>query len=396
MGSKIAIDPSNILISIYDMVSYAEHFSEEECNIIENTFRSMARYQDPELSMTYFHNFLLEEHFELLTCPNCHETCLFKWLALGYHKHSVCGYKWMETPWRTLWENIKRLFGPTKFEVKGITALSLLALPLQFIVYFVRERSKARGEIRGTDQLHNHLKQTNQIVDIGAGASLTLVMIHPGTFMMGGEEQRPDEQLPAHRVSFDRGFWLGKYPVTQTQYRAVTGLCPSKHEGDDHPVENLSWEEAQAFLDALNKLEDTSGGEFRFPTEAEWEYACRAGNTGRYCFGNDESALCDYAWFGEGIRDGRTHPVGKQKPNVWGLHDMHGNVGEWCADEWHDNYVGAPCNGSARQDGDGDRIVRGGHFLSSAESCRSAARDGREPNGQFEFVGFRIARTTNN
>jgi formylglycine-generating enzyme required for sulfatase activity len=160
-------------------------------------------------------------------------------------------------------------------------------------------------------------------------------------------------------------------------------------------VENLSCEDAQAFLDALNKLEDASGGEFRFPTEAEWEYACRAGSTGHYCFGNDETALNDYAWFYNGVKDESTHPVGQKKPNSWGLYDMHGNVSEWCADEWHHNYTGAPCNGSAWQDGDGDRIARGGHFSSSAISCRSASRDGREPNRRFEFVGLRVARTAN-
>ncbi len=413
MSKKIDIDPNDIYISTMTMVQYAEHFSEEECKIIESTYRSMSNIEDPGVSLAYFNKFLYEEHFELLTCPNCGETCYFKWRFLGYHKHSDCGHSWMETPWRSLWEKIKRLLGPLKGEVKFFTALSLLALPLQLIVYLISSRSKAQDENRENEpQPVQPGKVVEQIVELGAGVSLTLVKIPSGSFVMGGEDQNsnPDEELPAHRVSFDRGFWLGKCQVTQAQYRAVTGSSPSKHVGDDHPVENLSWEEAQAFFDALNKLAGTTDGAFRLPTEAEWEYACRAGNTGYCCFGNNVAVLSDYAWYDKDRPNGdlsglkysldkkphrylSTHPVGQKKANAWGLHDMHGNVSEWCADEWHDNYEGAPSDGRAWENGDGDRIVRGGHFRTSAVGCRSACRDGREPNGRFEFVGLRVART---
>ncbi len=396
MSKKIDIDPNDIYMSTYHMVSYAEHFSEEDYNIIENTYKSLSNIEDPGVSIAVFHKFLYEENFELLTCPNCYETCYFKWLFLGWHKHSDCGHKWMETPWRILWGKIKRIFGPLKGDIKLGVVLSLLALPLHIIVYLISGRSKAKGEIQKKEsQPLQKYEPIEQIVDLGDTVSLTIIKIPIGDFVMGGKiKYSPSEQLPAHKVSFRQGFWLGKYPVTQAQYRAVTGSSPSKYGGDDLPVENLTWEEAQAFLDALNKRLYSLEEKFRFPTEAEWEYACRAGNTGHYCFGDEEAMLKEYAWFDELVKDA-TYPIGTKKPNAWGLHDMHGNVGEWCADEWHDNYEGAPQDGSAWQNGDGDRIVRGGHFTSSAESCRSANRDGREPYRRFEFVGLRIARTAN-
>ena len=141
MSKTIKINPNDIFGSTHSMVSYADHFSQEEYEQIEGIYRSMSQIQDPGLSMAIFESLLYEEHFEPLVCPNCGQPGLFKWLVLGYHKHPECGHRWIESPW----ENIKRLFGPTKFEVKATNLLSSLLLPLQFIVYYAGGRSSSKN-----------------------------------------------------------------------------------------------------------------------------------------------------------------------------------------------------------------------------------------------------------
>ncbi|HMW02914.1 MAG TPA: formylglycine-generating enzyme family protein, partial [Acidobacteriota bacterium] len=188
--------------------------------------------------------------------------------------------------------------------------------------------------------------------------------------------------------------------VTQKQWLAVMGQNPSNFNGDNLPVEQVSWEAAVEFLRRLN----ASGGKFlyRLPTEAEWEYACRAGTTTRYSFGDDEKLLGEYAWyddnsavddgFSEDIAESSTQPVGKKKPNAWGLHDMHGNVWEWCLDWYHDTYQGAPPDNRPWDDGTSHqyRVVRGGSWLDSARYCRSARRRNVAPQIGLSAVGFRV------
>ncbi len=181
-----------------------------------------------------------------------------------------------------------------------------------------------------------------------------MVVIPAGNFLMGGNERNGEK--PVHRVELE-SFAIGKYPVTQKQWQAVMGNNPSYFDAvDDCPVEQVSWDDAQEFIKKLNAL---TGQEYRLPTEAEWEYACRAGSTGRWCFGDDKSLLEQYAFIGKNS-DGTTHPVGKKKANAFGLHDMHGNVWEWVQDRWHDNYEGAPADGGEWVKGGGEiaRISR--------------------------------------
>ncbi|MEY4565224.1 MAG: Serine/threonine-protein kinase PrkC, partial [Planctomycetota bacterium] len=165
-------------------------------------------------------------------------------------------------------------------------------------------------------------------------------LIKPGTFRMGSPESESGRRGHEHhhQVTLTRPYYLGVYPVTQEEYERVMGSNPSYFKGKRHPVENVSWEDAMAFLSKLNTLasEKSLGGSYRLPTEAEWEYACRAGTTTAYSFGDSESELEKYGWYDENSGY-TTHPVGEKLPNGWGLYDMHGNVWEWCAD-WYGAY----------------------------------------------------------
>ena len=169
-------------------------------------------------------------------------------------------------------------------------------------------------------------------------------------------------------------FYLGKYLVTQEQWEAVMGNNPSRFKGPKNPVETVSWDDCQQFLDKLNAKVGVRGGKFQLPTEAQWEYACRAGSTTTYCFGDDESGLGEYAWYATNS-GGRTHPVGEKKPNAWGLYDMHGNVWEWCQD-WYDGsyYANSPTDDPTGPTTGSSRVFRGGSWRERARGCRSALR----------------------
>ena len=211
-----------------------------------------------------------------------------------------------------------------------------------------------------------------------------------GEFQMGSTNDR-DEQ-PVTQVHISRGFGLGKHEVTQGLWQAVMGNNPSNFDkcGSDCPVEAVSWEEVQAFIRRLNQLEQGQGTgyEYRLPTEAEWEYAARAGTSGeRYVPGLD---LDKAAWY-EGNSGNRTHPVGQKQPNRWRLHDMLGNVGEWVQD-WHGTYPGGTVTDPTGPGAGSDRVVRGCSWANSLRLCRSAYRVWTEPQRRFPDVGFRLLR----
>ncbi|MCK5341968.1 MAG: SUMF1/EgtB/PvdO family nonheme iron enzyme, partial [Candidatus Heimdallarchaeota archaeon] len=215
--------------------------------------------------------------------------------------------------------------------------------------------------------------------------------IEVGEFMMGSpkyEEGRIDNEGAAHKVTISKPFDLGTYPVTQREWKAVMGNNPSVFKGDDLPVENVSWNDVQEFIIRLNNKEGTE--RYRLPSEAEWEYACRAGETKQYSFGDGESMLGEYAWYNDNSGS-KTHPVGQKKSNKWGLYDMHGNVWEWVQDKWHDNYKGSPTNGSVWESGVG-RVFRGGSWKNGAKDCRSSIRDRYDPGIRRGNLGFRLLR----
>ena len=232
------------------------------------------------------------------------------------------------------------------------------------------------------------IEEPAKLAKQGNSIGMKFTLIPAGEFYMGSEES--DDEKPVHKVKIKNPVYLGTYPVTQAEWKAVMGHNSSDFKGDDLPVEQVSWDDVQEFIKKLNEKEGTN--KYRLPSEAEWEYACRAGTTTRYSFGDDESKLCDYGWYDDNS-DGKTHPVGQKKPNSWGLYEVHGNVWEWVQDEWHGGYDGAPADGSAWDVGDGaDRVVRGGCWRFSTGDCRSALRFYRGSGSRYNYLGFRLLK----
>ena len=230
--------------------------------------------------------------------------------------------------------------------------------------------------------------ERSMLVEIGNGVKVAMVLVPAGTFAMG--EDKGGTDYPMHRVTISKPFWLGKYEVTHKQWAAVMGSYPSEFDGNvERPANEVSWADCQAFIRKLNAL---TRMHFRLPTEAEWEYACRAGTSDAFA-----GELSQIAWTRENTAlSGQVLPlpVGLKKPNSWGLHDMHGNVWEWCEDRYDENYYQrsperdppGPANGPAR-------VLRGGCWLSFQQYCGSAYRYSLPPTDRVPIVGFRLVRT---
>ena len=246
------------------------------------------------------------------------------------------------------------------------------------------EESRVLENFRNSDNPENYTKSSTDI---------EFALIPAGEFEMGSPSKEKnifDYEFPAHKVIIKNSFYLGKSSVTQKQWKKIMGKNPSHFKGEDRPVEMVSWKEVQKFVQKLNAKESTD--KYRLPSEAEWEYACRAGTQTRYYFGDDESKLNEYAWYAANS-DRETHSIGQNKPNPWGLYDMHGNVWEWVQDDWHENYNGAPSDGSVWEDGNSScRVSRGGSWYCDASLCRSASRFRRDPENRISNLGFRLLR----
>ncbi|QCS49466.1 serine/threonine protein kinase [Picosynechococcus sp. PCC 11901] len=269
--------------------------------------------------------------------------------------------------------------------------------------------------------------------DLGNGVKLEMILIPAGSFMMGTpydeitklcKEYSSDgirRESPQHRVTIPKPFYMGKFLVTQGQWQAVMGENPSYFKnGDNYPVDSVSWNDCQKFIKKLNKK---TKKRYRLLSEAEWEYACRAGSSTKYCFGNEDRELRDYAWFGDNSGDQildslgiwqkhtegslywdeinsnncRSHPVGRKKPNQFGLYDMHGNLWEWCADAWHESYKDKPKEAKENDSitwSSSDkklRVLRGGSWDFIPGGCRSATRLNDFPGSSYRYWGFRVA-----
>jgi len=233
---------------------------------------------------------------------------------------------------------------------------------------------------------------------------LEMVWIPAGSFQMGrypGEQDSYDSEDPQHPVTLSSGFWLGKYELTKAQWTAVMGTTPWSGQSyvldhPDSPAVYVSWNDAQSFISALNTY---TGLTFRLPSEAQWEYACRAGTTTRFYWGNDPSYadINDYAWWEDNAGDvgeRYAHVVGLKLSNAFGLYDMSGNVFEWCEDDWHDGYGGAPADGSPWVDSPRGSylVMRGGGWYDDGYDCRSALRYDYYLSSTSYSLGFRLAR----
>jgi formylglycine-generating enzyme required for sulfatase activity len=243
-----------------------------------------------------------------------------------------------------------------------------------------------------------------KITELTNSIGMKLVRIPAGTFQMGSpiEEYGAISNEEQYTVKISNAFYLGKFEVTQGQYAKVMGLNPSyfqkrvirKTDSSMYPVDSLYVDFAVEFCNRLSEMpeEKRAGRSYRLPTEAEWEYACRAGSTTAYSFGDDASSLDKFAWFKENS-DGQTHPVGSKEPNAWGLYDMHGNVWEWCADRYGEYPRGMAIDPISPQSKKYP-ISRGGNFDSLPIFCRSAYRgDNLTSSRTYEYCGFRVLLT---
>jgi formylglycine-generating enzyme required for sulfatase activity len=276
--------------------------------------------------------------------------------------------------------------------------------PLRRKVAKVLKQRRATLQRLRREQAVHHESELPATVSFSlrGGVALKLVRVPAGEFLMGSSAARDEgNEVPQHLVRFERPFYIGQFPVTQAQWEAVMGNNPSHHKGSgDLPIDRVSWFDCQAFCDALCKQQRRV---FRLPSEAEWEYACRAGTTTTFAFGDTlspkQANFVPYArLFGKPPTDeagyvremellaatpenrvqgkARPTPVGSYPPNAWGIYDMHGNVDEWCDDAWHPNYLGAPVNGTAWMDGADEaiRVLRGGWCAATEFVCTSSAR----------------------
>jgi formylglycine-generating enzyme required for sulfatase activity len=239
---------------------------------------------------------------------------------------------------------------------------------------------------------------------------LEFVRIPAGKFRMGspdGDREARAFEKPQHEVTVSKPFYLGRYEVTQAQWEAVMGSNPYTLDRSNpyynlpgmaqritrpsHPA-TVSWNDAQRFINRLNEIE--GGNRYRLPTEAEWEYAARAGTTTAYSFGDNVADLDRYAWHGENFATGGTHPVGQKAPNPWGLHDVHGNAWEWVQDWFDPNfYASSPLVDPTGPAQGSERVVRGGSWHATASSWRTAFRRDYEPDYRGISIGFRLLRT---
>jgi len=285
--------------------------------------------------------------------------------------------------------------------------MAMLAIGIILGVFaYVSRDSAAQAQAGGAGAA----KPKELTLDLGDKVTLKLVQIPAGKFMMGSpkdeKDRQDDEGLPPGKwvngnpqieVTISKPFYLGVTHVTVGQYAQFMKDTGQKHEEPsfkqtgDHPVVNVSWDDAQAFCQWLSKK---IGKSVVLPTEGQWEYACRAGTTTRFSFGDKDDDLGDYAWYAGNSMDKdkgaqMTHPVAQKKPNAWGLYDMHGNAWQWCSD-YYAEYTGAGTDPTGPKDG-GLRVLRGGSWSGDPRGCRSAVRYWSGPGGRFVYFGFRVA-----
>jgi formylglycine-generating enzyme required for sulfatase activity len=275
----------------------------------------------------------------------------------------------------------------------SVIIATVIGLTVIAVAGYLMTRESSEQSTKKQPAISATLNSTGKALpDLGAtfvenlnGVKLEMMRVPGGSFTMGSpdsEEGRGNSEGPQHQVAVP-SFYIGRYEVTQAQWEAVMGNNPSRFKGDDLPVEKVSWNETKVFC---RKLSQITGKNYRLPSEAEWEYACRAKTTSAYA-----GDLDSMAWYSNNSGN-KTHPVGQKQPNEFGLYDMHGNVWEWCEDVWHKSYEKAPDDGSSwLSDGNSSyRALRGGSWLSVSRRCRSALRYNAAPGSRNFTNGFRV------
>jgi formylglycine-generating enzyme required for sulfatase activity len=271
----------------------------------------------------------------------------------------------------------------TKEVMKGFFVVGMVALVVGLFGYMRMENkrrqksiAKAKAEIAAMPA--GKTVGETKTITLPGGATMEMVWCPPGTFTMGspsGEVGRNSDETQ-HKVTLTTGFWMAKTEVTQAQWKSVMGTNPSYNKGDDLPVEKVSWDDCQKFCEKTG---------LQLPTEAQWEYACRAGNTGPYA---GTGFLDELGWYGVNS-DGKTHPVAQKQPNAWGFYDMHGNVLEWCED-WFGDYPNGAVTDPKGSYSRSSHVLRGGSWVSYASHCRSASRGAYYQSGIYGYSeGFR-------
>ena len=322
--------------------------------------------------------------------------------------------KALKAQWEASLKNMEDAFSQVEsYEKQDISSALKIAGWERFLGAFAEDnpysdrdeqlRNAAAQKIRTLEGGSDEPQPSSQEAQIWKepGTGMEFIKIPAGCFNMGspeGEEGRNTSEGPVHKVCIEE-FWVGRYEVTQQQWQQVMGKNPAyfqekklKKNTQQHPVEQVSWNTIQKFLTELNK--DTSQPPFRLPSEAEWEYAARAGTETAYSFGDSQKDLATHAWYKDNSEDS-TQPVGQLEPNGFGLFDMHGNVWEWCADPNHDHYDNAPSDGSVWEDGADTtvRMLRGGSWGSHPWGLRSANRLRNKPNYKNNSIGFRLVHS---
>jgi len=322
-----------------------------------------------------------------------------------YERHLQAAEQFQPQPTK---EKQEQELEPPQPEQMAIASPTPITQPFDFEVVTISVKKLGWLNEKVTDEINRRRRAELFAENLGNGITLEMVAIPGGTFLMGspeGELERMESESPQHLVTV-KPFFLGKFPITQAQWEAVAGFPkvnidlkpkPSRFKGAKRPVEQVSWYEAMEFC---ARLSQQTGRVYRLPSEAEWEYACRASTTTPFHFGETISTdVANYAGnytYGSGSKEiyrVQTTEVGSFPPNAFGLSDMHGNVWEWCADHWHESYQGAPNDGSIwlSSDETTKRLLRGGSWGDHPMYCRSAVRRGLVPDAQYSDCGFRVA-----
>jgi len=227
--------------------------------------------------------------------------------------------------------------------------------------------------------------QVRKVAVMTNSIGMKLARIPAGEFMMGSGSY--SQETTVHTVTLSADFWIGQNEVTQDEYRRVMGTSPAAFQGNERPVEGVSWEDASEFCRRLGAQERET---YRLPTEAEWEYVCRAGSRSAFCYGDDDTRLGEFAWY-DASAGPKTHPVGSRKPNDWGIYDMHGNVWEWCQDWYGEDFYSTGPSTDPKGPSTGEyRVLRGGCWYNRPVFCRSARRDFNRPDYRDDGIGFRV------